>query len=131
MKFLDKLLLVKNEKRNFLQIIFWWELRRLLYNFIVLLCLVASLFIVGFCTNKNGEQDLGDPALGIFLFIFLCNVAYTLGWLIELFVKRDVNFAPKLFKAGLYFTLFFVCLPPFLGIFVGIWGLITWLLHLK
>lgn len=131
MKFLDNLLLVKTEKRNFFQIIFWWELRRFLYNLIVLVSVALSLIIVAFYTSKNDKEDWGEPILGIFLFVLLCNVVYTFGWVIELFVQRSANFAPKLFKSGLFFTLFFVYLPLLLCILDGIWSFITKFLHLK
>ena len=45
------------------------------------------------------------------IFAILCNIGYTLGWILELFVKHTVIYGPKIFKIGLHFTLFWVFLP--------------------
>ena len=46
MKYLDKLLEVKTENRSFIQVIIWWELRRILYNIIVLIAGILSIVIM-------------------------------------------------------------------------------------
>ena len=60
-------------------------------------------------------EDLQEPLL-VLSFAFLCNVGYTLGWLTEIFKTKSKTYGPKMFKVGLYFTLFWVFLPAVLHI---------------
>jgi len=69
--------------------------------------------------NLHPGEDLQEPIVTIG-FVFLCNIGYTLGWLIEIFKKKSVTYGPKMFKFGLYFTLFFVFLPAVIHIFFGL-----------
>ncbi|MES2239729.1 MAG: hypothetical protein V4497_05650 [Bacteroidota bacterium] len=110
MRYLDKLLEVYYEDRNSFQIIFWWELRRILYNLIILFCGLTSLTLMSVIVNVPPGEDLVEP-FAIIGFGLLCNLGYSLGWLTEIFIKRDNAYGPKMFKIGLYFTLFFVFLP--------------------
>jgi len=127
MKYLDKLLQVKTEDRSFLQIIVWWELRRILYNIIVLITGVLSLVIM--LTAASGHvhleagEDFYEPIM-IPIFAFLCNICYTLGWLTELFIKRSLTYGPKMFKLGLYFTLFWIFLPSTIWVIIAISDLV-------
>jgi hypothetical protein len=72
--------------------------------------------------NVQPGEDLVEP-FAILGFGILCNLGYSLGWLTEIFIKRDNAYGPKMFKIGLSFTLFFVFLPlaihTFLWIFRG------------
>ena len=104
---LDKLLKVNTTERNFLQIILWWEIRRILYNIIVLIAGILSILIMtsaatGIVKLEPGE-DFYEPIL-IPVFAILCNLGYTLGWLTEIFVKPSISYGPKMFKNGLYLT---------------------------
>ncbi|TGD58140.1 hypothetical protein [Flavobacterium humi] len=110
MKYLDKLLDVYPNERDSFQIISWWELRRILYNLIVLVCGIASMSLTSLLVNAPPGQDMVEP-FAIMGFGIACNLGYTLGWLTELFVKNDPAYGPKMFKTGLYFTLFFIFLP--------------------
>lgn len=114
MKYLNKLVSVKTEKRNIFQIIIWWEIRRILYNIIVLIAGILSIIIMtktasGRVQLEAGE-DLCEPIM-IPIFAILCNIGYTLGWITELFIKPTITYGPKMFKIGFYFTLFWVFLP--------------------
>jgi hypothetical protein len=119
MKYLDKLLDVYYEDRSVFQIIFWWELRRLLYNLIVLFFGIISLIIISAIVNVPPGEDLVEP-LAIIGFGILCNLGYSLGWLTEIFRKKSNSYGPKMFKIGLYFTLFFVMLPLLIHIILWI-----------
>ena len=110
MKYLDKLLEVHYEDRSIFKIIFWWELRRLLYNFIILIFGIISLILMSAIVNVPPGEDLIEP-IAIIGFGILCNLGYSIGWLTEIFRKKNKNYGPKMFKTGLYFTLFFVILP--------------------
>jgi hypothetical protein len=127
MKYLNKLLQVKTEDRNLFQVIFWWELRRILYNIIVLIAGILSLVIMIAATSgrvylEPGE-DFFEPIM-IPIFAFLCNMGYTLGWLTEVFIKRSATYGPKMFKRGLYFTLFWIFLPSTIWVIVALFDLI-------
>lgn len=110
MKILNRFLTVDAENRNFFQIIFWWEIRRILYNLIVLFFGFLSLGIISALVSLQPGEDLVEP-IAVLLFAVLCNIGYTLGWFTELFVKRSTTYGPKMFKIGLIFTLFVVMLP--------------------
>jgi len=90
--------------------------RRVLYNFIVLIAGILSIFLLYLFAGLNDinletGENLFEP-MAIPAFAILCNLAYTLGWVAELFNKRGVNLAPKLFKRGLFITLIIVFLGP-------------------
>ena len=116
MKILNKLLTVKTANRNIFQIIIWWEIRRVLYNFIVWITGLISLFISEFCYLRirketlEPSEDFAEP-FAILLFALLCNICYTFGWITEIFAEKSTSYAPKMFKFGLFFTLFWVSLP--------------------
>ena len=118
MEYLDRLLEVDSEDRNTFQILLWWELRRILYNIVVLVFGVISLVIISAIVNVKPGEDLVEP-FAIIGFGILCNLGYSLGWLTEIFRKKDKKYGPKMFKIGLYFTLFFVFLP--LVIHIVLW----------
>jgi hypothetical protein len=115
LKILNPLLKVKHENRTDGQIIGWWEIRRLLYNLIVLVfgCLSITIMLL---INKN---SLEEP-FGIFVFAFACNVCYTLGWIAESIFHKRKNLGPRLFKAGLLLTLVVSVLPAVLYVIVDL-----------
>ena len=106
-----------------MEIIIWWELRRILYNIIVLITGILSIIILEKAASGRVHlalgEDLFEPIL-IPIFAFLCNVCYTIGWLIEIFIRPSSTFGPKMFKVGVYFTLFIVFLPATIWSFIGI-----------
>ena len=119
MKFLNPLLKVDSEDRDNFQIIGWWELRRFLYNLIVLICGLISLSIMSALINLKSGEDLVEP-ISIIGFAFLCNIGYTLGWITELYSEKSKTYGPKLFKFGMYFTIICVFIP-------AIFQLIYWI----
>jgi len=64
-------------------------------------------------------EDLYEPIM-VFIFLILCNIGYTLGWLTEIFIKKSETYGKKMFKIGLYFTLFWTFIPSILWIFTAI-----------
>ena len=127
MKYLDKLLEVKTENRSFIQVIIWWELRRILYNIIVsiagILSIVIMLTAASVRIQLKPSEDFYEPIM-IPIFAFLCNMGYTLGWLTEVFIKRNLTYGPKMFKRGLYFTLFWVFLPSTIWVIIALFDII-------
>jgi hypothetical protein len=114
-KYLDALLKVKNPNRGILQIIGWWEVRRILYNLIVLACGIISISIMSLLIKLNPGEDLEEPIV-IIAFALFCNISYTLGWITEIFIKRSQVYGAKMFKLGLFSTIVLVFLPAFIHI---------------
>jgi hypothetical protein len=127
LKFLDPLLKINPEGRNWIDIIIWWELRRILYNLIVLIAGITSILIMvtvasGIVHLEPGE-DFYEPIM-IPVFAFFCNMGYTLGWMTELFIKPSKTYGKNMFKFGLKFTLFWVFLPSALWVGIAIFHLV-------
>jgi len=135
---LDFLLQVKGEDRTCVQIILWWELRRILYNFIVgivgICCWIALVSLI----PQKGSQDIPEP-IAVAAFAYLCNICYCLGWLTESVLRISTKntdnlhspfysgktYGPFCFKLGLYFTLFVMLLP------VGLWSVFNLLAYFE
>lgn len=80
-----------------LEIVRWWELRRLPYNAIVGAVGIVSAAImiaVAFTCESRGGAPIGlpDPPLfaiaGVLLYGILANLCYTGGWVVELLVMK-------------------------------------------
>ena len=119
MNLFNPLLTVKYEDRNVLQIIGWWEVRRPLYNVIVLVCGLISMTIMSLLVKLEPWEDVVEPIV-VLGFAFLCNLGYTLGWITEIMIDKTKIYGPKMFKVGLYFTLFWVVLPTLIHIILWI-----------
>jgi len=115
MQIVDSLLRVPNDSRTKIRIILWWELRRILFNFIVLLFGLISLGIMSLFIHHKPGSDSIDPLLILF-FAFVCNIAYTIGWIIEIFLPQSQILGPRLFKIGLFITLALILLLALSGI---------------
>ena len=94
--------------------IVWWELRRIPYN--------AAIAIVG--TLTIGEilwitGDLGNPLgaiVAIFVYGFVANLFYTLGWISELLwsgsdTTRTEPFRKRVFRIGIVVSCVITLLP--------------------
>ena len=75
------------------QVIRWWELRRLLYNAVLLVVGVAA--IAGFEWLMTKVIPLGEDAIepmlllvGVVVYGVMANLCYTLGWIIELWSRK-------------------------------------------
>lgn len=121
MKILDPFLTVKQDNRSVFQIVGWWEIRRILYNLIVLVAAMISLGLMNAMVDLKPGEDLQEPWT-IIAAALLCNFFYTFGCLSEVFTKHAKTYAPKMFKLGLYFTLFWVFLPAVIHLVLWIWN---------
>jgi len=101
---------VPDEPRNWIQVILWWELRRIPYNVVLVLAGVTS-GVIFFWLARAG------PHVFAALLAFLgANLCYTGGWITELLVRAGGGqnyrrFGPRALKAGLAFSLAIVFLP--------------------
>jgi hypothetical protein len=107
------------------EIIVWWESRRLRFNLYVgivgavswLLALVAGSAVV-----KPGI-DFEEPIamlIGPFIYGFLANACYTLGWIVDT-ISYDGTPRARLYKAGIVFSVVVTALP-------GVWAVVAWLI---
>ena len=114
------------------QIIRWWELRRVVYNALLLAIGVAALWAMErFLNPARLASDRALETLGLVLlsvgYALAANVFYTLGWVIEL---QDRKNAPELarqratsnFRKGLWFSCDLTTLPFW-------FGLVFWVAH--
>ena len=107
--------------RKWYHIIAWWELRRLVFNCVLLFCGLISLILFLFVFKFGG--DLIHPFTPI-AFGLVVNFFYTFGWLTELVVRqiseqKSNNWGIKSFKIGLALGGFLTFLPT---IFFGLFG---------
>jgi len=119
------------ENMTSLQIILWWEARRLFFNIVVgiagLITIVIMLF-TAVIAEKLFNEPIGwpDPPLfaiiGVILYVIGANVCYTAGWLAEL-ISRKVwrekakDLAEILFTLGVVFSFFLTLLPSAFVVF--------------
>ena len=119
-------------ERTALQIISWWEIRRIPFNILVGTVGVISMvllfvFVDSSVTAQSGE-DIVEP-LAVLIAPFGINFAYTFGWLGEIALSRiwkvvDPELGAKLLRFGTALTLFLITLPSL------IWGVIFVLVKL-
>jgi len=104
--------------RNKLDIILWWELRRVPYNLMLGLIGCVDILVMGLAGM------LGPlVAVGSILFAVAANVCYTAGWITELAwmgsnVAAERDFAPRAFRAGFAFSCLLTSLPIWIALFV-------------
>ena len=99
------------------QVIRWWEVRRVVYNAVLLVIGVATVFGTLWLIDKvNPDSDIGTPMLGILLYAFMANLCYTMGWIIELLGRQRDPVAARLlgqriFRVGMVFSCLMTSLP--------------------
>jgi hypothetical protein len=115
-------------------VIGWWEGRRPVYNLVMLVVTIVSLFVYLTAIISSGKLAPGEDAIeplglivGVVVFPVAINVCYTLGWLVELVVRgirpsTTPRFAPVLLGLGLGFSVALVSLPAVIwtAIWVGV-----------
>jgi len=99
------------------QVIRWWELRRVLYNAVLLVIGVATVSGTLWLVDKvNPGSDVGTPMLGALLYGVMANLCYTMGWIIELLGRSRNPVAARqrgqrMFRLGLAFSCLVTSLP--------------------
>ncbi len=107
-----------------IKIVLWWEVRRFRYNlFLVAVGAVSWLLVLiaGSAAVKPGV-DFEEPLLmifGPFIYLFLANGCYTLGWLVDTISFRGMP-RLRLYKAGVIFSVILTASP-------GAWAVLAWL----
>lgn len=114
------------------QIIRWWELRRLLYNAVLLVVGLAAIAGMEWLMGRAvpvGEDAVEPMALvvGVLVYGLMANLCYTLGWVIELWGRKTDPASARrrgqwMFRVGLLFSCVLTSLPFwFAGVF--------WIMH--
>ena len=119
---LKRLFIVKTDNNKPTKIFFWWEFRRILYNFLLIIFGIFALTILSFIV-KDLWSFFSPPIfffLGTGLFLFLANIFYTGGWIFQLITRNTSNrfinrIKPKLFIYGLLFSFGIELIPCFLA----------------
>jgi hypothetical protein len=113
------------------EVIRWWELRRIPYNLVVGVVGLGSIAIfevVASSMVRPGEDAVEPPVLllGVIAYGLACNIAYTFGWIGEIYFfqhARDAGlvFRNRAFPAGLILS----CLVPILpvGLTIFLWAI--------
>jgi hypothetical protein len=109
------------------EIITWWEVRRLRFNLYVGVVGAVTwllVLIAGSAAVKTGA-DFEEPLamlFGPFVYGFLANVSYTLGWVMDMVFYRGKP-RTHLYKAGMIFSMVLTALP-------GVWAVAAWIITL-
>jgi hypothetical protein len=103
------------------QVIRWWELRRLLYNAVLLSVGMAAIAGMEWLMGRViplGEDAIEPMALvlGVVAYGIMANLCYTFGWVVELWSRRTDAVAARqrgqwMFRTGLLFSCVLTSLP--------------------
>jgi len=116
------------------QVLRWWEVRRLLYNGVVFVIGIGSLFAMEWCFDQYlpaGVDGIEPMAVAMAIVVYgaAANICYTFGWIIEMIGRRtDAGRASvrgeKLFLTGLWLSCLLTTAP--------LWfGLVGWFVYRK
>jgi len=121
MRILKKLFIVNTQKnRPWYNVVLWWEIRRILYNIILLFSSFIALSLLSLII-KDLTPFFSPPIfffMAIAVFVLLANVFYSLGWVFQLiarnssnrFIKKNI---PRIFIYGLIFSFLIQLIPSF------------------
>jgi len=111
--------------------ILWWEVRRALFNAVVVIGSVASFVVIELIGARYVEPgaDVLEPMLVLFggaFVIIAANVCYTLGWVTELMwsegdTSRTEAVRARVYRRGMMFSAGIAVTP-------GVVMLLAWLL---
>jgi len=105
--------------RNAVDVIAWWEIRRIPYNLAVGVWGAICLLIFTFSLDASGHLEAGEDAIESLMLLFMpiaVNICYTIGWPVEIVLRKlrpDLNpkLGESLFRLGLIFSFALISLP--------------------
>ena|SRR5215216_2607363 len=105
--------------RSATDIILWWELRRIPYNFIVGVSGLVSLLLFYFFISRTNALKPGEDAVepaALLVAPVVMNLCYTAGWVVEACLykahsKNEEVLGPKLLRSGLNLSVLVVTIP--------------------
>ncbi len=89
----------------------WWEVRRILFNLILIVSVQISVQLIRLLVPLDPGEDAWEP-FAIFGLIFLLNVAYTFSWFWEIGQVRKPEKRWQIFKGMVYASLALIFLSP-------------------
>lgn len=115
----NRLFEVPDEPRSLIDVIAWWELRRIAYNFIIGSVGAVSLVIFFISILSTGILEPGEDAVEPMALIaapIVINICYYAGSVAEIILRvlwprKRSYFGPILLKLGLAFSLLIVTFP--------------------
>jgi hypothetical protein len=119
---------------HWLAVIWWWEIRRALYNVILAAAGIVSFAVFFWAITTSGELKDGEDAVepvgmmaALIIVPLAANACYTLGWMVELCVRAIAPrltkaFGPVLFLIGVCFSIALVSLPAVLWVLIRLFG---------
>lgn len=106
------------QPQSAVDVILWWESRRLFYNGIIFVAILVSALLVaaGSRPKRFAEYLSGTGTLvvsGLGLLQIPANIWFTVGWIADLFVKKVLRisaagFGPWTLAGGTVFSLLFI-----------------------
>jgi hypothetical protein len=113
-------------KPEILNIIIWWEIRRILYNLLMLITGIMGLIFLLIIMDLNKSESSSSeadfvPLLAVLAGGIIANICYTIGWIAEIFAyltwkEKARYFGPILWSFGTIFSIVLCFLPGFLYI---------------
>lgn len=120
-------------ERGALNIIGWWEARRLRYNLVVGGAGIFSLGVVSLLSAlpPSAPPGAGPPIVLVIVYGLLANLCYCGGPIIEImaekaFGRRLLPVGPSLFRMGLTFSVGLTLLPAALFAFDWVRRMVFW-----
>ena len=116
--------------RNALDVILWWEWRRIPYNVIVDSWGLMCLWLYSAAIQGSGNLEAGDDAIepmALLVAPILVNLCYTIGWPVELLLRvmrpdLHAKTGEWLYRAGICFSLVVVSLPAVIWSVIWLWS---------
>lgn len=105
--------------RNSMDVIVWWEVRRIPYNLLVGVWGTICLLIYCYSIDASGHLEAGEDAIEPLLLpvlVVAVNLCYTIGWPVEIMLRKlhpdlGPTLGKRLFHAGSMFSLLVISLP--------------------
>jgi hypothetical protein len=112
------------------EVIAWWEARRLPYNIAVGACGAATIASLQLMSLVTPGSHPGPPLLLVVAYGVGANIAYSAGWLAELFLRRWFGsrtsiVGAALFRYGFVFSVGLTLLPIAVGAIGTTLGLLS------
>jgi hypothetical protein len=115
MSTIKRIFYVNTTDRAWYKIIAWWEIRRILYNAILILFGFVSYQFTSFLPDSGYFKLYAGPALVVWTLTFLV-LCYTGGWIFQIITKKIKwklikMITVRLFIIGLIISLFVIFIP--------------------
>lgn len=116
---LKELIMVESGPRTAMQVIGWWELRRILYNGILVVSCIASSVLSDLIAIRFSKMTVDFYVLVVFF--IGANFVYTLGLILDLwrrpyYMESQENITSRFFVILSILTICLTLIPPLYGL---------------